>query len=145
MFVSLNYVTDVCLTELCNRCFSSCKFFSFRYEKYFYGHIIKKRCVEVKWKMRFWMLSEDPNLQQHCSDSLKSHRCTLFPDEQTYLQQAKLKQLTFIHSFTFFFLMENILKPRHTRKLVSFIQSGHTIQTFFIYWNPRSTCTKTTA
>jgi len=43
-----------------NRCFSSCvKFFSFGYEKYFYGHLIKKRCVEVKWKMRLWMLSKD--------------------------------------------------------------------------------------
>jgi hypothetical protein len=47
--VLLNYVT----------CFSSCcKFFMFRYEKYFYGHIIKKDSIEVQWKMRFWMLSK---------------------------------------------------------------------------------------
>lgn len=100
---------QACLTELCNKCFSSCKFFSFRYEKYFYGHIIEKDVLRLneKWgsaccqKMQHH-IPEDPNLQRHCSDSLKSHRRSLFPDEQNYLQQAKVKQLTFIHIFFFF-------------------------------------------
>jgi len=59
------------------------------YEKRIYRAAVPRRLRNTGLKMQHHK-PEDPNLQQHCSNSLKSHR-RLFSDEQTHLQQATVK------------------------------------------------------